>query len=344
MTNYKYNTGVIGGGKMGKSLFNMLNGFDNKIVWINRSNHINENKKFERKLERSKKNELINDLEYSNKKKNVIITDDLNYLIDCDIVIETITEHLDLKNELFHNIESFLNPSAILVSNSSSILPVKFTLSQNVRNRFAGLHFFYPAEANDMVELIAAPATCSNTIEKLKDFCMSINKKVFVQDSEKSAFFINRFFLELESGLFNYCSENDISFAAADNLIKKEFFTVSIFEIMDKVGANILHYAITNYKSFSTMLNSPEPLLKYIERHLDSDLQSDNDSLFIKNNAEENLQARKAGKFISFVKNLLSEITAYYMKDLKISSEQMTFIISEYTNSQFDPLFLNVEK
>ena len=324
---------------MGKSLFNLLYSLDRKVVWVNRSNHISEKKKYERKLERSKKNQLITDAEYSVKKKNVIITDDLNYLTDCDIVIETITEELDLKNNLFQKLETILKPTAIMVSNSSSILPERFNLSESSKSRFAGLHFFYPAQTNKMVEIIRCSKTTNDTLEKIKRFCALIDKKFFIQDA-RSGFFINRFFLEIQAGLFNYCIANDISFPGADRRIKENVFPIGIFEMMDAIGANILYYAISNYNKYYSFINSPLPLMKHLEKHLVNEQESGKSPVFKQVNKDE-LTAEKEEAFNNFLNSLIKETAHHYMDKYNLGQEEMSFIVSEYTNSDLNQLFLH---
>jgi 3-hydroxybutyryl-CoA dehydrogenase len=89
------------------------------------------------------------------------ITGTLDYgdLADCDLVIEAITEDLDLKNEMWSEVDGIVKDDAFLATNTSS-LPVAAQADATKRpDRFLGLHFFNPAQVMPLLEVVKAEKT-----------------------------------------------------------------------------------------------------------------------------------------------------------------------------------------
>jgi len=339
--------GIVGSGKMGKSLFNYLTKYNYSIIWICRSNHVENKNKYERKLARYKNSGALPNEEYEFKTANTIITDNHEQLTKCDIVIETITENTDYKNTLFDNIYPFLNPFCILTSNSSSIIPDNFNLMVNVKRRFAGLHFFFPAETNSIAELIPTKHTSKKTIKSLQVFCKSINKYVFTQNY-KTAFFVNRFFLEIQAGLFNYCQKHNIGFDTADMLIKEHLFPVGIFEMMDEIGPETLLYSINNYKKQGATLNETKPLTNFLNQKPSRQLVVSSQSRVYSGAVGSRQLAvgsrqsavEKQDCILKFVNNLFYKTAEHFIETQGITEDELLLIISEYTKSEYNPLYL----
>ena len=118
------------------------------------------------------------------------------------------------------------------------------------------------------------------------------------------------------------------------------YFPIGIFEMMDAIGANILRYAISNYTRSYSFINSPTPLMKHLEKHLFNEQYSGSSTVFKQDNKDE-LIAGKAGEFDNFFRDLLKQTAHHYMEKYKLEGEEMTFIISEFTNSDLNQLLLD---
>ncbi len=321
--------GIIGAGKMGKSLFKLMTQHGFGVVWITKTDQTHEFKRYKRKLARDKRYQLVSEAEYFKRLNNTFITNDTDKLLSCSIIIETITESIELKNKLFQKIANHINSSAILVSNTSSIVPNSFILPKSLRKRFAILHFFYPAETNSLVELIPCHDMQTTTINQLKSFCQSTGKLVFLQKND-AAFFINRFFLDIQSGLFNYCVQHNIPFSTADFLIKKNYLSIGIFEMIESIGASLMADAISNYRNLSPGKISPEPLHCFLKEHQGCHGNS-NSSMFFGKNDHTKLSNKTQGAFINYIEFLFKDTCKHYMDIYDISNQDFAVIISEYS-------------
>jgi 3-hydroxybutyryl-CoA dehydrogenase len=97
-------------------------------------------------------------------------------LADCDIVIEAIPEHLDLKKSLFAELDGVLGADAIIATNTSSLPVIDMAVATGRPARVIGFHFFNPAQVMKFVELVHTVATDDGVIETAKAFAEKLGK------------------------------------------------------------------------------------------------------------------------------------------------------------------------
>jgi 3-hydroxybutyryl-CoA dehydrogenase len=109
----------------------------------------------------------------------------------CDVIIEAVVENLDVKKEIFRELDRICGESAIFCSNTSSLTITELSAATRRPDRFAGLHFFIPAPVMKLVEVVRTIATSDETIETLLGFAKSLAKEpVLARDN--SGFIVNR--------------------------------------------------------------------------------------------------------------------------------------------------------
>lgn len=125
-----------------------------------------------------------------------LITGTANFkdLAPCDLVIEAAVEKMDLKIQIFKDLSAVCRPDAILVSNTSTFLIEKLMSEASHPERTAGLHYFFPANVNRLVEVIRQKGTSDDTFNALMDFCKN-NKKVPIAVNDFPGFAINPVFI-----------------------------------------------------------------------------------------------------------------------------------------------------
>ena len=84
----------------------------------------------------------------------VTATDHLGDLVECDLVIESVVEDLEVKLPLFAELDSICKPDAILATNTSTLPVVEMAMATNRPEKVCGVHFFNPAPAMSLVEVI----------------------------------------------------------------------------------------------------------------------------------------------------------------------------------------------
>ncbi len=121
-------------------------------------------------------------------------TSNYDALASCDLVIEAAVEKMDLKIQIFEDLDKACKKDAILVSNTSTF-PIE-SLMKNVSNRerTAGLHYFFPANINRLVEVIRNRETSDDTWQTLMDFAEK-NRKVPISVKDFPGFAINPVFI-----------------------------------------------------------------------------------------------------------------------------------------------------
>jgi 3-hydroxybutyryl-CoA dehydrogenase len=108
---------------------------------------------------------------------NLAFTTDLAALRDCDIVIEAVTEDLDLKNGLWRELDRLCPPSTIFASNTSSLTIVAMAAATSRADRFVGLHFFNPVPLMPLVEVVRTVTTSQETFDRSFEFARALGKE-----------------------------------------------------------------------------------------------------------------------------------------------------------------------
>lgn len=107
-------------------------------------------------------------------------TTDLQELRDCDIVIEAVTENVDLKREIFSALDRICRPDALLASNTSSICIAEMAGATKRPAQVLGLHFFNPVPIMKLVEVVRALTTSDATLGAGVEFSRSLGKTPIV--------------------------------------------------------------------------------------------------------------------------------------------------------------------
>ena len=117
-------------------------------------------------------------------------TTDLGAIGACDLVIEAVTEDLQIKNALWLELDALCPPATIFASNTSS-LPIGEMASATARpDRFVGLHFFNPVPLMPLVEVVRAVTTSPETFDAAMAFARRLGKEPVVS-RDRSGFIVN---------------------------------------------------------------------------------------------------------------------------------------------------------
>lgn len=109
----------------------------------------------------------------------------------CDLVIEAVIEQFEAKAALFQEIDKVLAPSALLVSNTSSISITRLAAVTSRPQHVMGVHFMNPVPVMKLVELIKGLQTSEETYQMVQAFCASIQKTT-VLAIDAPGFVVNR--------------------------------------------------------------------------------------------------------------------------------------------------------
>jgi 3-hydroxybutyryl-CoA dehydrogenase len=121
---------------------------------------------------------------------NLSFTTDLSALRDCDIIIEAVTEDLELKQGLWRELDRVCRPDTIFASNTSSLTIAAMASATSRADRFVGLHFFNPVPLMPLVEVVRAVKTSSGTFDRAVMFARALGKEP-VAAVDRPGFIVN---------------------------------------------------------------------------------------------------------------------------------------------------------
>ena len=114
----------------------------------------------------------------------------LEALGDVDLVIEAVPEHLDLKQQIFADLDRICKPEAILATNTSSLSVTEISVATHRPNRVVGMHFFNPAPIMKLVEVVRTVVTEGEVVDDIEALCTRLGK-VDVTINDRAGFIAN---------------------------------------------------------------------------------------------------------------------------------------------------------
>jgi 3-hydroxybutyryl-CoA dehydrogenase len=161
---------------------------------------------------------------------------ELDALADCDLVIESIVEDLDTKRQLFAELDRICAPDAILATNTSTLPVVEMAVATRRPDQVCGIHFFNPATAMTLVEIVPALTTSEATLDAARDFVEWCGKTA-VTVKDQAGFVVNALlfpYLNHAVRLFEQqvASRDDIDIAMRGGCN----FPMGPLELLDLVG------------------------------------------------------------------------------------------------------------
>ena len=193
--------------------------------------------------------------------KNIKIeTDQKEALKDADLVIESITENLKIKNAFYEQIAPLLPEKTVVVTNSSTLLPSKMASSTGRGEKFLSLHFANSIWKNNTAEVMAHPGTADKYFNEIVEFAEAINMIALPVKEEKAGYLLNSmlvpFLLSAIDMLANGVSDPesiDKAWTLGTGAPKGPF------QIIDTVGLMTAKNIVLEYQKVPGLIN---PLLK----------------------------------------------------------------------------------
>ena len=171
------------------------------------------------------------------------IDDHLEWVSDCDLIIEVVLENLDIKQALYEKLEAHRKPGSIVTSNTSTI-PLQHLIqgrSEDFQKHFAVTHFFNPPRYMRLLELVGGPDTDQETIATLRDFGDRALGKAVVDCKDTPGFIANRIGILWMGVAVRFAFEDGITVEEADAVMGKPVGIpkTGIFGLLDLVGIDL---------------------------------------------------------------------------------------------------------
>ncbi len=305
MKNIK-SVGIIGAGTMGSALAQKLAQENFQIILCDKAIDALERgvNKIELSLQEAV-NKKVLDLNKKEKiKKRIIPSTHFEDLKNVDLIIEAVFENFEVKTKLFKEISSVVNPDTIIATNTSSFSVTE--LSQYVSNpeRFIGLHYFYHAAKNRLVEIIPGNWTSQEVFKSVYYFSLKSGKDPIVTQ-DTYGFVVNRFFVPwLNESVRIY--EEGIATPEQIDAVAMKCFGISMgpFALMNATGVSVAYHAEKTLEAFGVIYRVANLLKKQAESKQDWEIEIFED---VDKRTEEIISKRLLGVVFFVVTQILHE-------------------------------------
>jgi 3-hydroxybutyryl-CoA dehydrogenase len=124
------------------------------------------------------------------------LTTELADFSDCDLVIEAVLEELDLKRDVFSQLDRITRHDAVLATNTSALSVSEIAESTKRPDRVVGMHFFNPAPVLPLVEIVRSPRSSDEAVDAAYEWAGRAGKQP-VRCNDTPGFIVNRILIPL---------------------------------------------------------------------------------------------------------------------------------------------------
>jgi len=188
---------------------------------------------------------------------------DLAALANCDLVIESVVEDLAAKKQVLSELDHVCPEHTILATNTSTLPVVEMAVTTGRPDRVCGIHFFNPATAMKLVEVVRAITTSDETVAAAKAFATSCGKDA-VEVRDQAGFIVNALLFPYLNNAIRLCDAGVATRDDIDAAMKGGCnFPMGPLELLDLVGLDTsLAILEALYAEFKDPNYAPAPLLR----------------------------------------------------------------------------------
>ncbi len=196
--------------------------------------------------------------------RNISFTSNLEEAAkDADFVIEAVLERIDLKRQVFRDLDRVCRPDVVLATNSSFIVSSKIADVTKRPDKVVNMHFFNPALVMELVEVVQGPHVSGETAQLTMELCRRMGKTPVLLKKEVYGFLVNRILAALMQEALWIADMGVASVEDIDTAVTKALgHPMGPFRLMDLTGID-LHYDITmeRYRETGDPKEKPSPLI-----------------------------------------------------------------------------------
>ncbi|GAA4110767.1 3-hydroxyacyl-CoA dehydrogenase family protein [Enteractinococcus coprophilus] len=234
---------VIGGGTMGREIAFVaaMSGFQTYLVDVEERFLANAREQLTKSTARMVERQRVSQEAVDAGFQNLTFTIDRDTAVrQSSFVIEAIVENLEIKRQLFAELDEIAAPETILASNSSSIVSSKLAAGLLHPERVCNVHFFNPVLQMTLVEVVGGEHTAQNTLDRALELSKAMGKTPVVVEKEIFGFIVNRVLMAIVGEALHLYEQGYASIEDIDIAIKEGLgHPMGPFTLMDLVGLDI---------------------------------------------------------------------------------------------------------
>ena len=301
--------GVIGAGTMGSALAQKFAQEGFSVFLADREMKFVENgkKKITETLNQGIERKLFSKEKADGIISNITGTDKLTDLKKCDLIIEAIFEDYEAKSSLFKDLSGIVNDHTVIATNTSSFSVTELSNSINNPGRFIGMHYFYHAAKNRLVELIPGENTSTEVYEAMKTFAVKSGKDA-ITTKDTYGFAVNRFFVPWLNEAVRLLEENISDTGIIDYVCKKIFgIGMGPFALMNATGVSIAYHAQKTLEVMGDFYKTSDLLAKQTESGKDWEITEPGENFIVDPEVEKQIKGRMLGCVYFVCSQILEE-------------------------------------
>jgi 3-hydroxybutyryl-CoA dehydrogenase len=257
--------GVVGLGTMGAGITEVFarNGYQVVGVEVSDESLERGRQHIQHSTDRAVKRGKLSEEDQKELVGRISFTTHLSDVKDCSLVVEAVVEHLDVKQELFRQLDGIVGPEAVLATNTSSLSVTEISTATSHPGRVVGLHFFNPAPVQNLVEVVRTVVTEPDVLEDVAGLARSLEKTPVIC-GDKAGFIANSLlfgYLNHAVSMYEarYASREDIDAAMRYGC----GYPMGPLALLDLIGLDTAYEILdTMYKQGRDRLHAPAPVLK----------------------------------------------------------------------------------
>ena len=160
---------------------------------------------------------------------------------DVDLVIEAVTERMDIKKQVFQDLDKHTPSSCILTSNTSALSISELASATSRPDKVVGMHFFNPASVMKLVEVIPGLETSEETVNDVMDFTTSL-RKLPVRVEECGGFLVNRLLMPFFNEAIFAAQEGAATMEEIDAAVTEKGMPMGPFVLADMLGVDVCYH------------------------------------------------------------------------------------------------------
>jgi 3-hydroxybutyryl-CoA dehydrogenase len=257
--------GIIGSGIMGSGIAEVAAKSGHTVVLRSRKQETADDMvaRLQKSLAKQTEKGRLTEAERDAIAGRVSATSELDALADCDLVIESVVEDLAVKQVLFGELDRIVKTGAILATNTSTLPIIEMAVATSRPELVCGVHFFNPAPAMELVELVRPLTASDETMAAARAFAEACGKKP-VEVEDRAGFIVNALLFPYLNNAVRMLENRVASRDDIDAAMKGGCnFPMGPFALLDLVGLDTsLAILDALFDEFRDPNYSPVPLLR----------------------------------------------------------------------------------